>query len=247
MRNIWTIAAKEYKHYFISPIAYAVFFMILIILGVIFYANILAAVSGAYSNYAPGIQIIIGPMVTIFLFTTPAITMRSIADESKSGTLELLLTAPLRDWELITGKWLGGVLFVLTIIAVTWIYPVALNQIVKPGIDQGLLVSGYLGLILLVSCYIAIGVAISSLFNNPIASFFATLGILLLFWMLSYPVQAMGAATGGELLKYLDLSEHFYNSFYQGVIELKDIVYYISVILVALLIGKTSIETRRWR
>lgn len=247
MRNIWTIAVKEYKHYFISPIAYAVLFMILVILGVIFYANILAAASGAYQQYTPGIQIILGPMVTIFLFTTPAITMRSIADEQRVGTLELLLTAPLRDGELIVGKWLGGFLFVMTIIVISWIYPIILNQMIEPGIDQGLLVSGYLGLILLLASYIAIGVCISSLFTNPIASFFATLGVLLLFWMISYPVQAMGDVGGGTILKYLDLSEHFYNSFYQGIIELKDIVYYLSVVVVTLFIGKTSLEIRRWR
>jgi ABC-2 type transport system permease protein len=246
MRNIWTIASREFKHYFISPIAYAVFFMILIILGVIFYANFLAAISGAYSQYAPGIQIIVGPLVTILLFTTPAITMRSIADERRSGTLELLLTAPVRDWELIVGKWLGALLFVLSIILVTWIYPIILNQLIQPGIDQGLLVTNYLGLILLVSSYLAIGIATSSLFSNSIASFFATLGILLLFWMIGYPSQAMGA-TGGQFLSYLDLSNHFYNSFYQGVIELKDVIYYVSVTGLALFLGKISIEVRRWR
>jgi ABC-2 type transport system permease protein len=246
MRNIWTIASREFKHYFISPIAYAVFFMILVILGVIFYANILAAISGAYSQYVPGIQIVVGPLVTLLLFTTPAITMRSIADERRSGTLELLLTAPIRDWELIVGKWLGSFLFVLSIVVVTWVYPIILNQLVQPGIDQGLLVTNYLGLALLISSYIAIGIATSSFFSNPIASFFATLGILLLLWMIGYPAQAMGA-TGGKLLSYFDLSSHFYNSFYQGVIDLKDIIYYISVTGLALFLGKISIEVRRWR
>jgi ABC-2 type transport system permease protein len=96
MRNIWIIAKKEFKHFFISPIAYAVAFMVLLILGVIFYANILVASN--QQQYSPGIQIVLGPMVTLFLFSTPAITMRTIADEQKTGTLELLLTAPVRDW-----------------------------------------------------------------------------------------------------------------------------------------------------
>src|SRR5512135_3421070 len=125
MRNIWIIARKEYKNYFISPIAYAVAFLNFLILGIIFYANLLVAAN--QQQYIPGVTIILSPMVTIFLFTVPAITMRSIADERRTGTMELMLTAPVRDWELVVGKWLGGYLFVLTIILVSWVYPIVLN------------------------------------------------------------------------------------------------------------------------
>lgn len=244
MRNIWTIARREYKHYFISPIAYAVALMILLILGIIFYANIVAA---SYQQFAPDIQIVLGPLVTMLLFTTPAITMRSLAEEQKMGTLELLLTAPITDWELIVGKWLGGVMFLTTILIVTWIYPLILNQLVSPGIDQGILITSYIGVFLISCTFIAIGVAISSLFSNQIAAFFATLGVLLAFWMISYPAQAMGA-TGGlsaSILIYLDLAEHLYGSFLRGAIEIKDIIYYFSFIFLALFLGKISIEIRR--
>lgn len=244
MRNIWIIARREYKLFFISPVAYAVSFLIFLVLGIIFYANIIVA---TYQGGAPTIQIIIGPMVTLILFTTPAITMRTFAEEQRSGTLELLLTAPVRDWEIVIGKWLGAFLFILTIILVSWIYPIILNQMIEPGIDQGLLISTYLGLILLSACITAIGVAVSSFFNNQIAVFFTTLVILLVFWMISYPSQAMGSMGGNEFLKYLDLSEHFYNTFYQGIINLKDIVYYLSVTILALFTGAVSVETRRWR
>ncbi len=243
MQNVWTIARREFKLYFISPIAYAVACMILLILGVIFYANLLNAV---YQQNVPGVQIIVGPLVTLFLFTTPAITMRSLAEEQRTGTLELLLTAPVRDWELVLGKWLGGVLFYLVLMLVTWIYPIILNQMVSPGIDQGLLITGYLGLFLMASAFVAIGVAMSSLFSNQIAAFFATLAVLLVLWMLGFPAQAMGGA-GSELLRYLDMSEHFYNTFYTGIIELKDVIYYVSASALALFLGTVSIETRRWR
>jgi ABC-2 type transport system permease protein len=242
MRNIWIIARKEYKSYFISPIAYAVAFLIFLILGIIFYANILVA---ANQQYVPTVSIILSPLVTIFLFTIPALTMRSIADERRSGTMELLLTAPVRDGELIVGKWLGGYLFVLTIILVTWIYPIVLNQLIQPGLDQGLLLTGYLGLVLVSSAFVSIGVMASSLFSNQIAAFFTTLGILLLLWMISYPAQALGS-TGGELLRYLDLSEHLYNTFYQGIIEMQDVIYYISVTGLALFLGSVSVQVRRW-
>lgn len=244
MRNIWVIAEKEYKHFFISPVAYAVALAILLILGILFYGNLIVSLN---QQSAPNIQSVLGPLVMILLFTSPAVTMRSLADEQRSGTLEILLTAPVRDWEVVVGKWLGGVLFLLTILLITWVYPIILNQIVKPGIDQGLMVAGYLGVFLLVSAFLAIGVMTSSFFSNQIAAFFAALGVLLVFWLIGYPAQAMGASAGSGLLRYLDFTEHFYPSFFQGTIDLKDIVFFVSVIAVALFIGSVSVETRRWR
>ncbi len=243
MRNIWILARKEYKHYFISPTAYAVAFMILLILGIIFYVNILAAVM---QQYAPSIQLVLNPMVTLLLFTTPAITMRSLAEEQKNGTLELLLTAPIRDWELVVGKWLGGLLFVVSILAVTLIYALVLNQLISPGIDFGVVLTGYLGLLLMMGTFIAIGVAVSSLFSNQIAAFFATLGILLALWMIGIPSQVMGGG-GNAIIQYVDLSAHYYDTFYQGIIDLKDVVYYLSAIALLLFAGTVSLETRRWR
>jgi ABC-2 type transport system permease protein len=243
MRNIWIIARKEYKSYFISPVAYAVAFLIFLILGYIFFSGLLYA--STQQQYVPDVTIILSPMIFIFLFTVPALTMRSIADEWKSGTMELLLTAPVRDGELIVGKWLGGYLFILTIILVTWIYPIVLNQLIQPGLDQGLMLTGYLGVALATSTFVAIGVVISSLFSNQIAAFFTTLGILLLLWIISNPAQALGP-TGGALLNYLSLSEHFYNTFNQGIIELQDIIYYLSITTLALFLGSVSVQVRRW-
>lgn len=179
MRNIWTIAKREYKHYFSSPAAYMVAFMILLVIGLIFYVNILAGTMQQFQQAsAPNVQVILGPMVTLFLFATPAITMRLLAEEQRLGTLELMLTAPVRDWELVVGKWLGGTLFLFTIILITWIYPIVLNRMVDPGIDQGPLVTGYLGICLFSMALVAIGVAISSLFSNQIAAFFCHPGRL---------------------------------------------------------------------
>ncbi|MCI0521472.1 MAG: ABC transporter permease [Chloroflexi bacterium] len=243
MWNVWTIARREYKHYFASPAAYLVAFMVLLVIGIIFYANIMDAMM---QQYAPGIQVVLGPLTTLLLFATPAVTMRLLADEQRLGTMELLLTAPVRDWELVTGKWLGGFLFLLTLIAATWLFPFFLNMITEPGIDQGVLVSGYLGMALFAGALVAIGVAISSLFSNQIAVFFATLGVYLLLWLISMPSQAMGAM-GNEFLQYLDISEHFYNTFYRGVIDLSDAVYYLSLTALSLFLGSLSVEMRRWR
>jgi len=243
MRNVWTIARREFKLYFASPAAYLIAFMTLLVLGIIFYANVVASM---LQQFAPSIQVILGPLVTIFLFAIPAITMRLLAEEQRLGTMELLLTAPVRDWELVVGKWLGGFLFILVIIAITWFYPILLNQLVDPGIDQGPLLTGYLGMVLFVGALVAVGVAISSLFSNQIAVYFATLGVFLVLWLVSMPSQAMGAM-GGGLLQYLDFSEHYYNTFYRGVIDLSDIVYFLSVTILALFMGSVSVETRRWR
>jgi ABC-2 type transport system permease protein len=243
MRNIWTIASREYKLYFSTPAAYMVAFMIFLVLGIIFYANISAAMM---QQMTPGVDVIIGPFITLLLFGTPAITMRLIAEEERMGTIELLLTAPVRDYELIVGKWLGGFLFMLTLIAVTWVYPIILNMLVDPGIDQGPLLSGYLGVVLICSALVAIGVAVSSFFSNQIAAFFATIGVFLLLWLISLPSQTLGAF-GSDLLGYLDFSEHFFNTLFRGIIDLRDVVYYVSLTILALFFGSVVVETRRWR
>jgi len=243
MHNIWTITRREYNYYFSNPAAYLVAFMVLLILGILFYANITAAI---LQQYPASVQIIIGPLTTLLLFATPAITMRLLAEEQRSGTMELLLTTPIRDWELILGKWLGAFLFVLTIVLTSLIFPVFLNQMVEPGIDQGLLISGYLGVLLFSAALVAIGVAVSSLFSNQIAAFFSTLGVYLLLWLIGTPAQAMGGA-GSKLLSYLDFGEHFYATFFQGIVDMSDVVYYLSVTALALFLGTISIEVRRWR
>lgn len=243
MRNIWTIAKREYKLYFSTPMAYMIAFLFFLVLGVLFYSNLLAFL---YQQFAPGVNIVIGPMVTLFLFATPAITMRLIAAEQSSGTIELLLTSPVRDWELVLGKWLGGFLFVLTLTVITLIYPMILNQLVSPGIDQGILITGYLGLILMAGALIALGVAISSIFSNQNAAFFATLGAVLLLWLLGAPAEASGSL-GSNILRYLDFRSHFYNTLYRGVIDLSDVTYYLSLIALFLFLGSIIVETRRWR
>jgi len=244
MRNIWTIARRELKLYFVSPIAYIVMLVTLLILGLIFYVSIMDAYMQQYTP--PTIQVVIGPLVTIFLFSVPALTMRTIADETRSGTLEIMMTSPVRDWELVIGKWLGTTLFYLILLAITWIFAFMLNLIVTPGIDQGLLVSNYLGLFLLTGLFISIGVFASSLFSNQIAAFFTGMGLLLLFWLIGLPAQVMGIY-GNSLLSYLDIGSHFYNSFFLGAIDLKDVTYYITGIALFLFLAKAAIEIRRWR
>src|SRR5215211_4990264 len=151
MRNIWTIAKREYDHFFISPIAYVVAFLILLTTGIIFAINVLYFIQNAFQTFGqvPDIGPITGAFGFLLVLSIPAVTMRLLADEARMGTLELLLTAPITDFELVAGKWLGGFLFILTIVAITLVYPLILHFVlVSPGIDQQLVISSYLG----VSC-----------------------------------------------------------------------------------------------
>lgn len=246
MKTVWIIAVREYKRYFYTPAAYAIALFLLLIVGVLFNGSIQSALINSFSGAggAPGIQIVLSPLVFLLLFASPAITMHLLAEEQRMGTIELMLTAPVKDWELVVGKWLGGFLFLVTIVLITLVYPFILNNLVSPGIDQGLLISGYLGVILFSSTIIAVGVAVSSFFSNTVAAFFVTLGVLVLLWI----VSVFGQATGGSpLLNYLDLRGHFYDTFYVGVIDIRDVVYHVSMTALFLFLGSTIVEMRRWR
>ena len=259
MRNIWTIAKREYDHYFISPIAYVVAFMILLTTGIIFAINLYYYIQNAFQSFGgtPDIAPITGTFGFLLVLAIPALTMRLLADEARMGTLELLLTAPVRDFELVAGKWLGGLLFILSILAVTLIYPILLNgivignitilpQLVTPGIDRQLMLSSYLGVILAAASFLALGVGISAIFTNQIAAFFVTLStFVFLWWLIGFPANVL-QGTSGEVFRYLSMQTHFYEAFNSGRIYLTDVVYFISLIALGLFTGTTAVEIRRW-
>ena len=247
MSNIWTIAKREFNNYFSSPVAYTVAFLILSIIGVIFVLNILSFSNNSYGiSTAPDARIVTGPMAFMLMLSIPALTMRLIADEIRMGTMELLMTAPLRDFELVIGKWLGAFLFILVLIGISLMFPLMLNPLVKPGIDQMQMISGYLGVILAAAALLGIGVGISALFENQIAAFFTTLVIfVILWWLIGAPANIL--PTGGEIFAYLDMSSQVYNNFNEGVIKLSNVVYFLSLTALGLFIGSTAVEVRRWR
>lgn len=249
MRNIWTIAKREYDHYFISPIAYVVAFMILLTVGIIFAINIYFFIQNAFQSYGqtPDLGPITGAFVFLLVLSIPALTMRLLSDEARMGTLELLLTAPVRDFELVAGKWLGAFLFILTILVITLIYPVILNNLVQPGIDQQLMMSSYLGVILVAASFLALGVGISALFTNQVAAFFVTLVVFVfLWWLVGFPASVV-QGSASEVIQYLDMKTHFYQALNVGSIKLADLVYFASLIALGLFIGTTAVESRRWR
>jgi ABC-2 type transport system permease protein len=247
MRNIWTIANREYRAYYNSFTAYLFAFFILLVIGGVVTASLFISINSFGSAPPPGVQVVTGPLIFMLIFACPAFTMRLISEETRLGTMELMLTAPVRDAEIVVGKWLGSFLFVLTLIAITWIYPLILNFITKPGIDQGPLVTGYIGLVLTSAAFLAIGVAVSSLFSSQVASYITTFGVIVLFWWI---MSILGQASSGALatlFQYLDMATHYYESMYRGVMQLSSVIFFLSVTALSLVLGTVSVESRRWR
>lgn len=248
MRSAWVLAKREYGNYFNSPLAYVVAFVILLVLGIFFGINIAYFTLNATLVYggSPDAGVVTGPFAFMLVLSVPALTMGLFADEKRMGTMELLMTAPVRDWELALGKWLGSFLFMLTVIGITLVFPLTANVLVEPGIDWGQFAASYLGIILVAGAFLSIGTGISALFNNQIAAFFATLiTFVTLWWLIGFPAQVLPA--GVDAFRYLDMSVHFYNSLNTGVIALADIVYYLSLIALGLFVATAALETWRQR
>ncbi len=248
MKTVWTIAKREYNQYFNSPIAYVVMFMTLLVLGIIFAVVFRNSMDSAMfgGGFTPDNSPITGNLVFLMVFSAPALTMRLVSDELRMGTMELILTAPVRDWELIVGKWLGALLFILTLLALTLVYPLILNSQINNGLDWGQVLASYLGVLLVASAFLGLGVGISALFSNQAAAFFLSMGtFMFLWWLIGFPANLVQG--GAEVFQYLDMQSHFYNTFNAGQIVLADVVYYLSLTALGLFVGTSAVEMRRWR
>jgi ABC-2 type transport system permease protein len=230
--------------YFASPVAYVVAFTLLFILGLLFSGYFRGA--AAFGGSPDLVSWVLGPFSTLMLFFTPAITMRLLAEEQRTGTIELLLTAPVRDWELVVGKWLAALALVSVMILLTGIYGLILNSYSEPGLDLAATLVAYLGFFLMVAGILAVGVFVSSLFTNQIAAFFVTLAIMLALWVLSFTFQNETGALA-TVMNYIDYSGRYYDNFQRGVIDLTDLTYFTSVIVLFLFLAARSVESRRWR
>jgi ABC-2 type transport system permease protein len=179
----------------------------------------------------------------LVLFLLPMVTMRTYSEEKRSGTIELLLTSPLTDFEIIAGKFLGTVVLYLALLGVTAIYVGILFIYGKP--EWRPLVAGYLGLFLMGSCFIAIGLFISSLTKNQMVAGAATFVAALLFWIVSWFADSAGPTTS-QILSYLSITEHF-DDFGKGIIDTKHLIYYLSFISFGLFLTLKSVDSERWR
>jgi len=185
---------------------------------------------------------VLGSAPVILLLLAPALTMRLLAEETRSGTMELVLTAPVRDGEVVLGKYLASLIFFLFMLALTLVYAVVLLRFGNP--DRGVLVSSYVGAALFGAAFLAVGVLASALTQNQIVAAVISLAILLALWLINI-FAGLTRGVLADILNYLSIITR-YNDFLRGVISSQNVIYYLSVIAVALFLATRALETRRW-
>lgn len=254
MRNIWIICRKELGSYFVSPIAYILLLIFAIIVGYMFW-NILGifVIEGMEMQMRGQMmpmninEQVIRPVLSnvgiIGLFFIPLITMRLFAEEKRTGTIELLATSPVRDVEIIIGKWLAATILYACLLLFTAVNFAFLFKYGNP--DWKPLAINYLGLLLEAAGLLAIGTFISSLTKNQIVAGAVTFGVCLLLLIFGW-VSAYETATWARVLSYMSLATHM-ESFEKGVLDSKDAIFYLTVIFLGLFFTARSMESLRWR
>jgi ABC-2 type transport system permease protein len=238
MRNMLIIARRELGAYFASPIAYLVMAGFLAIAGYFFSVILVifreASLERTFLN-----------TVTVLLFVSPLLAMRLLSEEQRSGTIELLLTAPVRDWQVVWGKWLAAFLLFVLMIALTGVHVLILWRLGNP--DFGPILSGYLGVILLGAALLALGTLTSALTENQIVAAVLGIALAVLFWVSGAVSEVVGTDSFlGRFFEQLALPEHLFD-FMRGVVDTAHVVYYLSVTVGALYLATRILETRRWR
>jgi ABC-2 type transport system permease protein len=257
MRNVFTIVGKELRSYFVSPIAYVVLTGFLL-LGGWFFFNLLSRFNllltlytqfqgAGAANRMNLNEYVIAPLMhnlgIVLVILVPMITMRAYAEERKGGTYELLLTSPIRTGEIVLGKFLASFLFVCIMIGLTLVYPAILLVFGNP--ELGVMAAGYTGLILLATVFVAVGLLTSSFTENQIIAAVSGLVATLLLYMIGWPAETAGDVIG-PILRYLSVTDHF-AEMVRGVIDSRALVYFVSVIALALFLTQRSVESLRWR
>lgn len=242
--NFYPIFKKELRSYFTSLIAYIVLTVFLVIAGYYFYTDLALFVLWGGASVQEGLwQYLFHDIRLILLFTIPLLTMRLFSEEKKLGTIELLFTYPFRDIEILLGKYLACLTVFSIMLGFTLLYPVLLGVVYQ--VESGPLVASYLGMFLLGSSFIACGILVSSLTENQIVAALITSGIILAFWFIDWNEAAVSPQVA-VVLHHLSFFEHFYN-FVRGVIDTKDIVYFLMFTFFFLFLTLRSLESRRWR
>jgi ABC-2 type transport system permease protein len=254
MRNVIVIFKKELKSYFASPIAYLLLAIFAVIFGFFFYSAVRFFILQGMQMQMMGRgapmdvnEYVIRPLLTnasvIGLFLIPMITMRLYAEEKRSGTIELLMTSPVRDLEIVLGKWLAALVMYASILAVSGINIAVLYAFGRPDLKPILV--GFLGLLLQGGCLLAIGTFISTLTKNQIIAGGATFAVCLMLWVLDW-VSAYDQSAWAKIVSYLSVVTHF-EPFSKGVVDTKDIIFYLSMIFFGLFLTTRSMESLRWR
>ena len=253
--KIWAIFKKEMRLYFTSPVAWVVFTIFLLIGGYFFYsifafftlASMQSAMNPQMARDLNVTDSVMRPLFSnisvILLLLMPLVTMRLFAEERRSGTIELLLTFPVRDGAVLAGKYLAALVLYAIMIGLTLLYPGIVVYFAR--LEWGPVLTGYLGLLLMGATFIAVGVFASSLTENQIVAAITTFGALLIFWILGWSADYAGGAAG-RVLQFLSILEHN-DSFSKGVLDTKDVLYYVNFTVLALFLTSRSLEARRWK
>ena len=253
MGNILTLAQKELRAYFVSPIAYVLLVFFALLFGYFYVSSINFMVQLSMGQFGMGgpqiininefmIRPLFGNTAVILLFMLPMLTMRSFAEEKRSGTIELLLTSPLTDVQIILGKFLGAMALYTLMLSLTLVHIGVLFWYGEP--EWAPVLSGYLGLLLMGGSFISIGLAISSMTKNQIVAGVSTFAVLLLFWIINWMGDASGTMTQ-SVLAYLSILEHL-DDFSKGVIDTTHVTYYVSFITLGLFLTAKSMDMARW-
>ncbi len=237
MRTIWILTKKELRGYFDSLIAYV---MIVLFLGFSGFFTWLYG-SDIFLIGQASLRTFFGIAYWTLFFFIPALTMRSLSEEKRSGAIELLLTKPISDWQLIWGKFLANFLIIVIALALTFPYVITLANI--GNLDGGAVFLGYLGLLLMSAAYTGIGIFTSSISQNQIVAFLFALFIGLFFHVIFGVLASASTGWIGSLFNYLDLSVHF-ESISRGVLDTKDVIYFLSIMFTGLYLSVISLAKR---
>ena len=254
MSNVLAIAQKELKGYFASPIAYVVIGFFALMFGYFYWALLgffveqSARMMGLQGGPTQNVnEQMIRPVFmnasVLLLFTLPMVTMRTYSEEKRSGTIELLLTSPITDFQIIVGKFLGAMGLYAAMLAVTFIHMGVLWAFGTP--EWKPLVTGYLGLLLMGGCFVSIGLLIASLTRNQIVAGFVTFAVFLMLWVINWVGPFMGPRVQA-VLDYLSITTHL-DDFTRGIVDTRHLVYYVSFIAFGLFLTARSVDTERWR
>jgi ABC-2 type transport system permease protein len=252
--NVFTICRKELSSYFRSPIAYGVMFFFALIAGYFFYIATYSFVTQGLRAAMMGqsqpmdvnewvVRSLLSNISVIGLFMAPMITMRLFAEEKRTGTIELLVTSPLHDYEIILGKWLAALILYAAMLGISLINLATLYLYGKPAWKPMLI--GYLGLLLQGGCMLALGAFISACTKNQIVACVGAFGVLLLLWVISW-ASSLDSSSLMRVIGYLSIVDHL-DSFAKGILDTKDALFFVSVIFLGLFLTGRAMESIRWR
>ena len=253
MSNVLAIAQKELKGYFASPIAYVVIGFFALMFGYFYWALLgffveqSARMMGLQGGPTQNVnEQMIRPVFmnasVLLLFTLPMVTMRTYSEEKRSGTIELLLTSPVTDFQIVLGKFFGAMALYAVMLAVTLFHIGVLFIYGSP--EWKPILTSYIGLLLLGGCFIAVGLFISSLTRNQIVAGMVTFAVFLLLWVITWLGSSFPSIEG--VTNYLSIIDHF-DDFGKGVIDTTHVIYYLSFITFGLFLTAKSVDSERWR